>query len=91
MPAMSGADAHLHTLPFHDQTTDSIDHDTNGETDPEIRRLDRTDLMNAEGRHGVRGLGSIGDSGELTGQGSATLGSSQSPARRYFGDLPALV
>jgi hypothetical protein len=24
-----------HTLPFHDQTTDSIDHDTNGETDPE--------------------------------------------------------
>src|SRR4030095_11989560 len=32
---MSGADTHLHTLPFHDQTTDSIDHDTNGETDPE--------------------------------------------------------
>jgi hypothetical protein len=23
---MFGADAHLHTLPFHDQTTDSIDY-----------------------------------------------------------------
>jgi len=29
--------------------------------------------MNADRWHGVRGLGSIGDSGQLTGQGSATL------------------
>jgi hypothetical protein len=46
--------------------------------------------MNADRWHGVRGLGRIGDSGQLTGQGSATLGSSQSPAPRYSGGLPAL-
>jgi len=36
---MSAAYAHSHTLPFHDQTTVSIDHEQAGETDPEKEGL----------------------------------------------------
>ena len=45
---MSGAGAHLHTLPFHDQTTDSIDHEHDGQADPEKMSYRRTDLMNQD-------------------------------------------